>query len=110
MEAKSPSRGIRKIQTKLWIGYRDKPNEVLIKDPSLLSEEARKYASIPAVILKVNPDGPKNLFNSVYSFIREEKTQRKTNLISQHLKTVMLKIRLLNAILKSNKLKRWVTV
>lgn len=31
----------------LWIGHRDRPNEVLIKDPALLAEEARPYARYP---------------------------------------------------------------
>ena len=31
----------------IWIGYRDKANEVLAKDPSLLHEDAREYALYP---------------------------------------------------------------
>jgi predicted dehydrogenase len=32
----------------LWIGHRERPNEVLIKDPNLLDVEARPYARYPA--------------------------------------------------------------
>jgi predicted dehydrogenase len=32
----------------LWFGYRDRPNELLIKDPALLAPEAGRYARFPA--------------------------------------------------------------
>lgn len=50
----------------LWVGYREKANEVLIKDPSLLKEEARPYAHYPGGHAEGYPDGPKNLFRNVY--------------------------------------------
>lgn len=50
----------------LWIGYREKPNEVLIKDPSLLKEAARSYAHYPGGHPEGYPDGPKNLFANIY--------------------------------------------
>jgi len=39
----------------LWIGRREKANESLIKDPSLLSPEARGYAAYPAATRKATP-------------------------------------------------------
>ena len=53
----------------LWIGRRDGPNEVLMKDPSLLYPEAREYAHYPGGHNEAYPDGPKNLFRNVYGFI-----------------------------------------
>lgn len=50
----------------LWIGYREKANEVLVKDPSLLHESAREYAHYPGGHPEAYPDGPKNLFRNVY--------------------------------------------
>jgi predicted dehydrogenase len=50
----------------LWVGYREKPNEVIIKDPSLLKEAARPYAHYPGGHPEGYPDGPKNLFRNVY--------------------------------------------
>ena len=50
----------------MWIGYREKPNEILIKDPSLLHEAAREYAHYPGGHPEAYPDGPKNLFRNVY--------------------------------------------
>ena len=50
----------------MWIGYRDKANEILTKDPSLLHEAAREYAHYPGGHPEAYPDGPKNLFRNVF--------------------------------------------
>ena len=50
----------------LWVGYREKANEVVIKDPSLLKDAARPYAHYPGGHPEGYPDGPKNLFRNVY--------------------------------------------
>jgi predicted dehydrogenase len=53
----------------LWVGYRDKPNETLIKDPSLLDANARGYAHYPGGHPEGYPDGPRNLFRNFYRYI-----------------------------------------
>jgi predicted dehydrogenase len=50
----------------LWIGHRERSNEVTIKDPGLLRERARRYAHYPGGHPEGYPDGPKNLFTNVY--------------------------------------------
>ncbi len=55
----------------MTIGYREKPNEVLIKDPSLLTDEARAYAHYPGGHPEAFPDGLKNFLWRVYSYIAE---------------------------------------
>lgn len=94
----------------LWIGYRDKPNEVLIKDPSLLSEEARKYASYPGGHPEGYPDGPKNLFASVYNYIREGKNPKKDKPDFPTFEDGHIENKIVDAILNSNKLKKWIVV
>jgi len=54
----------------LWIGRRDRPNEVLVKDPSLLSDVARSYASYPGGHNEGYPDTFKQCFRAFYDFIR----------------------------------------
>ena len=56
----------------LWVGYREKGNEVLIKDPSLLREEVRSYAHYPGGHPEGYPDALKNLFRNVYLRIAGE--------------------------------------
>lgn len=53
----------------LWIGHRQAPNQVLLKDPSLLSPEARATASYPGGHNEGFPDTFKQLYLKVYNYI-----------------------------------------
>ncbi len=53
----------------LWIGHRDRPNEILIKDPSLMSENGRFFASQPGGHAEGFPDTFKQLYRAVYGYI-----------------------------------------
>jgi predicted dehydrogenase len=55
----------------LWIGHRDRPNEWLLKDPSLLSPEARAVSSYPGGHNEGFPDTFKQLAAKVYAYIRK---------------------------------------
>src|SRR5262249_12521171 len=55
----------------LWIGRRDRPNESMIKDPSLMDPEARPFARYPGGHSEGYSEGPYNLFANVYAFIRD---------------------------------------
>jgi predicted dehydrogenase len=60
-------------QNELWIGHRDKPNEILQKDPSLLSDEARGYARLPGGHQEGWADAFFNLMRDIYEFIAADK-------------------------------------
>jgi predicted dehydrogenase len=53
----------------LWIGHRDRANEVLIRDPALLSEPARAIASYPGGHNEGFPDTFTHLFKAFYGYI-----------------------------------------
>ena len=53
----------------LWIGHRSEPNQTLLKDPSLLSPEARAVASYPGGHNEGFPDTFKQLYAKVYDYI-----------------------------------------
>ena len=53
----------------LWIGSRNGPNQVLMKDPSLLSPEARAVTSYPGGHNEGFPDTFKQLYAKVYEYI-----------------------------------------
>jgi predicted dehydrogenase len=53
----------------LWIGQRTGPNQVLMKDPSLLSAEARAVTSYPGGHNEGFPDTFKQLYGKVYNYI-----------------------------------------
>jgi predicted dehydrogenase len=50
----------------LWTGHRERPNEVLIKDPSLLAESARAATDYPGGHAEGFPDTFKQLYRAVY--------------------------------------------
>jgi predicted dehydrogenase len=53
----------------LWIGHRDRANEVLSRDPALLSPAVRPFANYPGGHNEGFPDTFKQLFRSVYDYI-----------------------------------------
>lgn len=53
----------------LWIGYRDKPNELLIRDPGLVSPAARAYISYPGGHNEGYDDTFKQCFKAFYDYI-----------------------------------------
>jgi predicted dehydrogenase len=54
----------------LWIGHRDRANELLLRDPSLLSESARGIAFYPGGHNEGFPDTFKALYATIYDAIR----------------------------------------
>lgn len=94
----------------IWIGHRDKANEKLIKDPSLLNSAAKGYAHYPGGHPEGYPDGTKNLFMRVYDFIRSGK---KIGIDSCDFPTFLdgyTENKIVDAIIKSNKEKQWIKV
>ncbi|MBS7615122.1 Gfo/Idh/MocA family oxidoreductase [Candidatus Bathyarchaeota archaeon] len=55
----------------LWIGYRDKPNELVVKDPSLLRGKAKEHSSYPGGHTEGYPDTFKQLFKCIYTAVEE---------------------------------------
>src|SRR5680860_549767 len=53
----------------LWIGHRGRPNEILIKDPSLLSPVAAAHADYPGGHAEGFPDTFKQLYRDIYGYI-----------------------------------------
>jgi predicted dehydrogenase len=53
----------------LWIGERDRPNELLTRDPSLLQPSVRPFANYPGGHNEGFPDTFKQLFRSIYDYL-----------------------------------------
>ena len=51
----------------LWSGHRDKPNEILIKNPALMSEGGRRAAALPGGHVEGFADTFAALFRAVYA-------------------------------------------
>jgi predicted dehydrogenase len=55
----------------LWVGHRDRPNELLLRDPALLQSAVRPFANHPGGHAEGFPDTFKQLFRAVYDYIEK---------------------------------------
>ena len=56
-------------QNELWLGHRERANEVLQKDPSLIDESARSYARLPGGHQEAWADAFCNVMREIYGCI-----------------------------------------
>lgn len=56
-------------QNELWIGHRDRANELLPKDPGLLDSSVQRYAHLPGGHQEAWADAFCNLMRDIYGFI-----------------------------------------
>lgn len=92
----------------LWIGSRKEANRCLIKDPSLMSPEARGYAAYPAGHAEGYPDTFVQLFRDLYGYIaaRDFKAPR----TFPTFETGHHEVKLCELIAESARERRWVAV
>ena len=92
----------------LWLGYRDKPNEQLIRDPALLAPDIRSFASYPGGHNEGFPDTFKQLYRAIYEYLAEQDFSRPklfAGFEDGHLELVLCE-----AILQSHRAQAWVPV
>ena len=63
-------RWLQERQNELWIGHGKRANELLAKDPSLLTPEARAYAHLPGGHQESWADAFRNVIADIYAEIR----------------------------------------
>jgi len=69
--AKASLRWRQEAQNELWVGHRDKANELLHKDPALLDADVRRYAHLPAGHQEAWADAFCNVMREIYRCIVE---------------------------------------
>lgn len=57
----------------LWVGHRDRPNEIAGKEPAAAKKKARRHAHYPAGYGEAWADGIKNFIGDVYQYIADGK-------------------------------------
>ncbi|MER3483702.1 MAG: dehydrogenase [Meiothermus sp.] len=92
----------------LWIGERNEPNRVLLRDPSLLSEDAATYASYPGGHDEGFPDTFKQLYKAVYADIEAGKPSKRP--LYATFEDGHKELALCEAILESHQKSRWTKV
>jgi predicted dehydrogenase len=92
----------------LWIGHRDQPNQVLLRDPALLHASARQWAATPGGHNEGFADTLKQLFRTVYDAI--ESGGHAESPTYPTFEDGHREVLLCEAILKSHQERRWVEV
>jgi predicted dehydrogenase len=90
----------------LWLGHRDGPNQLLLKDPSLLAEKARPWADYPGGHAEGFPDTFKQLFRRFYASIADATLAPDYPQMADGLR----QMKILQAELASNKTRSWADV
>ncbi|MGA7521714.1 MAG: Gfo/Idh/MocA family oxidoreductase [Acidobacteriaceae bacterium] len=88
----------------LWIGHRDEPNGVLVKDPSLLKPGAQAFADLPGGHSEGYDDTFKQVFRRFYASIRDPEAPRDYPQFADGLRQLVI----LEAELKSNSTRSWI--
>jgi predicted dehydrogenase len=71
--SKSSFRWDQENPNELWIGYREQPNQILLKDPSLFHPEARRLTGFPGGHAEGYPDTFVQAFRQFYGAIESGK-------------------------------------
>lgn len=90
----------------LWLGHRDVPNQVLMKDPALLDAQARSFADYPGGHAEGYPDTFKQLFRRFYAAIADASLTPDYPQMADGLR----QMKILEAELSSAKSRAWVDV
>jgi len=92
----------------MWIGHREKPNEIPLRDPALLSDTARKHTDYPGGHNEGFPDSFKQCFRAFYDSIAANNYASAPSFPTfsdRHREIVLCE-----AILKSHTEQRWVQI
>jgi predicted dehydrogenase len=92
----------------LWIGRRDRPNETLLRDPALVGEQPRRFINYPGGHNEGFPDTFKQCFRAFYQYIAAGDFAAEPTFPTFH--DGHREILLCEAILKSHREQRWVTL
>jgi predicted dehydrogenase len=90
----------------LWLGHRDTPNQLLLKDPSLMNEKARAFADFPGGHAEGYPDTQKQLFRRFYASISDPSLTPDYPQLADGLR----QLKIVEAELASHKARAWVDV
>ena len=92
----------------LWIGHRDQPGQMMLRDPAMMHDSAADVSSYPASHCEGFPDTFKQLFKTFYGYIKagDFSAPRPFPTFEDGHNEMLL----CDAILKSHREQRWVDV
>jgi predicted dehydrogenase len=90
----------------LWLGHRNAPNQILIKDPVLMRPEARSYTDLPGGHSEGYPDTFKQVFRRFYRRVVDGNAPIEYPTFADGVR----QMRVLDAVLESSQKRAWVPV
>jgi predicted dehydrogenase len=90
----------------LWIGQRNTPNQIVVKDPSLMSEKARSYADLPGGHSEGYDDTFKQVFRRFYRTVADRSAHVEYPTFEDGLR----QLHILETVLESSEARAWVDV
>jgi predicted dehydrogenase len=90
----------------LWIGQRNSPNQLIVKDPSLLNPKAASYADLPGGHSEGYDDSHKQVFKRFYAKVADSVAPVEYPTFEDGL----VGMQLLEKVLESSRKQAWVTV
>jgi predicted dehydrogenase len=90
----------------LWIGQRNVPNQIVVKDPVLLHEKARSYADLPGGHSEGYDDTFKQVFRRFYRTVADRNAAVEYPTFEDGLR----QLEILDAVLESSRARAWVDV
>lgn len=90
----------------LWIGHRNRPNEIIVKDPALLTGQAKTYADLPGGHSEGYDDTFKQTFRRFYRAIADRTAPVEYPTFDDGIR----QMRILQAVIESSKKSAWTTV
>lgn len=92
----------------LWMGERNEPNRILLRDPSLMEADASAYASYPGGHNEGFPDTFKQLYRAIYADIKKGRASKSP--LYATFEDGHKELALCEAILASSKSGKWAKV
>lgn len=90
----------------LWIGQRDTPNQILIKDPSMMDASAAQFADLPGGHSEGFDDTFKQTARQFYQSVMD----RRTPVNYPTFKDGLRQLKILDAVLQSSRNRAWVDI
>ena len=92
---------------RMWIGRRGGDNSVVIRNPNLLSDEAKAYSSLAMG----HPEGWNDAFKgNIYAFYKYLAEEKKGDRVFSTLEDAAYVVKLTEKIIESSKLKKWINI
>ena len=95
---------------RLWIGNRDVPNSILIKDPGLMNDDVKRFSAYPGGHTEGFPDTSKQLFLEIYSYILRDGLAKGEVPTFPTFVDGAREVAICDAILESSKKSSWVEI